>query len=116
MTLLRSLPVMLESFRLGVSQMKQRRQQESDAAHDVARVDRDLPFSFVAGGVCVVLVVLVFAPEHREHRRYRQGPLVGSSARMRRYFPEACGLGFGGARLKPSSPSGSSCVSAGVGS
>lgn len=56
-TLIRSLPVMVASFRLGAAEFRTR----NDAAA-TKRVDRDLSLKFVAGGVLLVLAGLVAAP------------------------------------------------------
>jgi putative OPT family oligopeptide transporter len=58
LTLLRSLPVMYESFVLGVSQLRDK----SPAGHQLRRVDDDLPFKYVAIGLVGVLLLLIFVP------------------------------------------------------
>ncbi len=57
-TLIRSFPVMIESFRLGVKQIGKK----SDAEAAVPRTDRDLSFRFVLGFVAAILLVLIFVP------------------------------------------------------
>ena len=56
-TLVRSLPLMVESFRVGLSQIG-----KSSAAGRLPRVDRDLPFVVVVVGVLAILLTLIFAP------------------------------------------------------
>jgi len=58
-TLVRSLPVMVDSFRIGFAQFKSRRGADAVA---VARTDRDLPLRFVGIGVLLVIGVLAFVP------------------------------------------------------
>ncbi len=57
-TLIRSIPVMLESFKLGVSQME-----TGDTPKQIPRTDRDLGFKWVAIGVGIVALVLIFVPK-----------------------------------------------------
>ncbi len=57
-TLVRSIPTMLESFRLGIRQISQR----TGAEEQVRRTDRDLPFGFVLGLVFLTLLVLTLVP------------------------------------------------------
>ncbi len=57
-TLVRSIPTMLESFRLGIQQISRR----SGITEQVPRTDRDLPFGVVVGFVGLVLLVLTLVP------------------------------------------------------
>ena len=57
LTLIRSFPLMLESFRVGLAHLTRR----SDAASQ-PRTERDLSFAFVLGGVSVILAVLICVP------------------------------------------------------
>ncbi len=59
LTLLGTLPVMLESFRVGLSQLRNR---SETSATRVARVDRDLSIGPLLLTLAGVLLVLVFAP------------------------------------------------------
>ena len=59
MTLVRSIPVMIESFRLGLEQLRSR---QGDRLEAVPRTQRDLPFKLVLGGVGVVLLILILVP------------------------------------------------------
>jgi putative OPT family oligopeptide transporter len=59
-TLARSLPVMVESFRVGWEQIRRRASGSSDES--VPRTDRDLPPSVVVGGVLAVVVLLALVP------------------------------------------------------
>ena len=58
-TLIRSIPTMIESFRIGARQLSER-MENSDL--DVPRTDRDLPLKFVGFGVLVVAGVMAFVP------------------------------------------------------
>ncbi len=58
-TLVRSLPMMLESFRIGFGQMRQRQGREPVA---VPRTAQDLPLRFVGLGVVTVILVLAVVP------------------------------------------------------
>jgi putative OPT family oligopeptide transporter len=60
-TLIRSIPTMIESFRVGARQVKSRLAQR-DATPDI-RTDRDLPFAVVGLGVLVVIGVMTFVPQ-----------------------------------------------------
>jgi putative OPT family oligopeptide transporter len=68
MTLVRSLPVMIESFRIGAHQLKGRAGQEQQGATGSAvklpRTSRDLPLKAVGAGVLAVglMLILVEAP------------------------------------------------------
>lgn len=57
-TLIRSIPTMLESFRLGIRQVSKR----IGTAERVRRTDRDLPFGIVLGFIVLILVVLTLVP------------------------------------------------------
>ncbi len=57
-TLVRSIPTMLESFRLGIQQISRR----SGVTEQVPRTDRDLPFGVVVGFVGLILLVLTLVP------------------------------------------------------
>ncbi len=56
LTLIRSLPVMLESFRLGIRQIGKKH------ARIVPRTDRDLSYGFLLTAVGVILAVLILVP------------------------------------------------------
>ncbi len=58
-TLVRSLPTMLESFRIGARQLRDRLQQ---GPQSVERTDHDLPLSVVGIGVGIVAVVMAAVP------------------------------------------------------
>jgi putative OPT family oligopeptide transporter len=58
-TLVRSLPVMLDSFRIGFGQLRAR---SGDRVAIVRRTDRDLPLRVVGIGVVLVIAVLAFVP------------------------------------------------------
>ena len=58
-TLVRSLPVMLDSFRIGFGQLRAR---GGDRVTAVRRTDRDLPLRVVGIGVVLVIAVLAFVP------------------------------------------------------
>jgi putative OPT family oligopeptide transporter len=62
-TLIRSLPVMISSFRIGAGEMKQRVSGDAPKGIDataLARTKRDLPIKVVGIGVLAVFLVLVF--------------------------------------------------------
>jgi putative OPT family oligopeptide transporter len=63
-TLVRSLPVMIESFRIGASELKSQVDSGGVAAAPkvVPRTSRDLSLKFVAFGLVFVALVLVFVP------------------------------------------------------
>ncbi|MFC1521274.1 OPT family oligopeptide transporter [Elusimicrobiota bacterium] len=56
-TLIKSLPVMVESFKLGIAQMSKKRSEAK-----IERTDTDLSFKFVFGAATCILLVLVFVP------------------------------------------------------
>jgi putative OPT family oligopeptide transporter len=60
-TLIRSIPTMIESFRVGARQVKSRLA-DRDATPDI-RTDRDLPFAVVGLGVLVLIGVMAFVPQ-----------------------------------------------------
>ncbi|MGI9238608.1 MAG: OPT family oligopeptide transporter [Woeseiaceae bacterium] len=59
-TLIRSVPVMISSFKIGASQLSERVAGNNTAA---LRTDNDLPLRFVGIGVAVIGLVLVFVPQ-----------------------------------------------------
>jgi putative OPT family oligopeptide transporter len=59
-TLVRSLPMMVESFRVGAGQLRARIAPGSDGSS--RRTDRDLPFRAVGAGVLVIVLVLTLVP------------------------------------------------------
>jgi putative OPT family oligopeptide transporter len=58
-TLVRSIPTMIESFRIGAKQMKA---QLSHQEADVVRTDRDLPLQWIGIGALVVIVLMAIVP------------------------------------------------------
>lgn len=58
-TLIKSIPVMLESFRIGAAELKQR-VGAGDDAPAVKRTDRDLPLKAVGIGILAVMLMLAF--------------------------------------------------------
>ena len=58
-TLIRSIPTMLESFRVGARQLRERL---GGGAGPEPRTSRDLPLSVVGGGVAIVVLVLAVVP------------------------------------------------------
>jgi uncharacterized oligopeptide transporter (OPT) family protein len=58
-TLVRSLPVMVDSFRIGFSQLRSERGARPVA---VPRTGLDLPLKFVGIGVLLVIAILAFVP------------------------------------------------------
>ncbi len=59
-TLIRSVPVMIESFRIGASQLGRRVSAEAGA---VPRTGNDLPLRFVAVGVAAIALALILVPQ-----------------------------------------------------
>lgn len=57
-TLIRSIPTMMESFRLGTRQLRERAQERED----VPRTARDLPFTVTLYGALAVVLVLAILP------------------------------------------------------
>ena len=64
-TLIRSLPVMIQSFRIGAGELKSRVGQNepgSQAPAKKPRTSRDLPLKYVGIGILTILLVLAFVP------------------------------------------------------
>ncbi|MDH3490575.1 MAG: oligopeptide transporter, OPT family [Gammaproteobacteria bacterium] len=59
-TLIRSIPVMISSFRIGAAQLGER---VSSTSATALRTDNDLPLRFVGIGVVVIAAVLIFVPQ-----------------------------------------------------
>ena len=59
-TLIRSIPVMVSSFRIGAAQLGER---VSGSAGPALRTDNDLPLRFVGIGVVVIAAVLILVPQ-----------------------------------------------------
>lgn len=59
LTLLRSIPTMVESFRIGAREIRSR---VSGGADLLPRTDRDLPFGFVVGGIILLALVIAAVP------------------------------------------------------
>jgi len=59
-TLIRSIPVMVSSFRIGAAQLGER---VSGSAGPALRTDNDLPLRFVGIGVVVIAAVLIVVPQ-----------------------------------------------------
>jgi putative OPT family oligopeptide transporter len=63
-TLIRSVPVMVNSFRIGASELSHRLDSGSEnGATPAVRTERDLPLKFVGAGLLVVAMVLAFVPQ-----------------------------------------------------
>ena len=63
-TLIRSVPVMVNSFRIGATELTHRLESGADTGTtDVNRTDRDLPLKFVGIGLLLVTLVLAFVPQ-----------------------------------------------------
>ncbi len=60
-TLIRSVPTMIESFRIGSRQIRERLKSNMRGA-TVLRTDQDLSLLTVGGGACLIFVVLAFVP------------------------------------------------------
>jgi len=61
-TLVRSIPIMLQSFRIGTEELSHR-VGESAAPVAAPRTDDDLPLRFVGGALLVIALVLAFVPQ-----------------------------------------------------
>jgi putative OPT family oligopeptide transporter len=61
-TIIRSIPTMIKSFKLGVDQMKARLDKNSSEESDVKRTDRDLSLKYVLFGVIIIVALLAFVP------------------------------------------------------
>ena len=62
-TLLRSLPIMMQSFRIGSEELRVRVSQDSGPAEAVTRTDNDLPLRFVGFALLTVALVLALVPQ-----------------------------------------------------
>jgi putative OPT family oligopeptide transporter len=62
-TLIRSIPVMVSSFRIGSQQLTERVTSGSKASAVSARTSQDLPLKFVGIGVLIIAAVLVLVPQ-----------------------------------------------------
>ena len=61
-TLVRSVPTMVESFQIGSRQLLRERAESRGEAGKILRTDRDLSLSTVGIGACIVFGVLAFVP------------------------------------------------------
>jgi len=61
-TLIRSVPVMVNSFKIGTTELTHRLESTGPAA-PVERTDNDLPLKFVGMGLLAVAIVLAFVPQ-----------------------------------------------------
>lgn len=61
-TLVRSIPVMLESFRIGAHELKERVEHTGEKPVAVKRTAHDLPLKVVGIGILVIVSVLAFVP------------------------------------------------------
>jgi putative OPT family oligopeptide transporter len=61
-TLIRSIPVMVQSFRLGTTELRQRVGDPADTVAAGDRTDNDLPLKFVGSGLLAVVLLMVLAP------------------------------------------------------
>ncbi len=62
-TLIRSIPVMLQSFRVGTDELQSRMAGSEQPQPSVSRTDDDLPLKFVGVGLLAVTLVLAFVPQ-----------------------------------------------------
>ena len=62
-TLIRSVPVMIQSFKIGTEQLRSRVGGLEAAAPDVERTDHDLPLKYVGIGLLIVGAMLAFVPQ-----------------------------------------------------
>jgi putative OPT family oligopeptide transporter len=61
-TLIRSIPVMVQSFRLGTTELRQRVENTADPGGGAERTDTDLPLRFVGLGILAVVLLMILAP------------------------------------------------------
>ncbi|HLT91793.1 MAG TPA: oligopeptide transporter, OPT family [Woeseiaceae bacterium] len=61
-TLIRSIPVMLQSFRIGAAGLRERVGGEAAAPVVEPRTDRDLPLKVVGAGLAAIVLLMVLAP------------------------------------------------------
>jgi putative OPT family oligopeptide transporter len=61
-TLIRSVPVMVQSFKIGTAELTHRLDSDGPAA-EIERTDNDLPLKFVGIGLLAVALVLAFVPQ-----------------------------------------------------
>lgn len=61
-TLVRSLPVMVQSFRIGAHELKERVDDEVVSKPAIPRTSRDLPLRLVGIGILIVVLALTFLP------------------------------------------------------
>lgn len=61
-TLIRSIPVMLQSFRIGTAELRQRVGEQAPEPIAVPRTDHDLSLKFVGIGLLAVIILMVLAP------------------------------------------------------
>jgi len=62
-TLIRSIPTMIESFRVGVRQLRARIGSGMDEGEAVPRTSRDLPFGLILGGLGTLVLLLALVPQ-----------------------------------------------------
>jgi len=62
-TLIRSVPVMIQSFKIGTEQLRSRVGGAEAAAPEVERTDHDLPLKYVGIGLLIVGAMLAFVPQ-----------------------------------------------------
>lgn len=61
-TLIRSIPVMIQSFRLGTTELRQRVGRDTVADVAAERTDNDLPLKFIGFGLLAVVLLMVLVP------------------------------------------------------
>jgi putative OPT family oligopeptide transporter len=62
-TLIRSLPVMVQSFRIGTAQIRERVGEDGAPAVAVLRTDHDLPLRFIGLGLVCIVLFITFVPQ-----------------------------------------------------
>lgn len=62
-TLIRSIPVMVQSFRIGTHEMRERLGEGEAAAAPPPRTDHDLPLKFVGGALLAIAAALAVVPQ-----------------------------------------------------
>jgi putative OPT family oligopeptide transporter len=62
-TLIRSLPVMVQSFHIGTAQIRERVGEDGAPEVAVVRTDRDLPLRFIGIGLLCIVLFITFVPQ-----------------------------------------------------
>ena len=61
-TIIRSIPMMVRSFRIGIDQMKARFDKNPQTSEDKERTDRDLSLKYVLYGTIIIVILIILIP------------------------------------------------------